>query len=163
MLHAWLGILNTNKKPSQDYLLQGLSDSKSCGPVRLGGEPATLSVSIPQKNPRLSWVFSYCSGVGRDPCLTAGRDPCDNSLFHPKKQKTPSALGEQGFCGVGRDRTGDTRIFSPLLYRLSYRTIPLKADANIRTYPVCSEFIHRFFGIFGCLLFPLFNFTFPSP
>jgi hypothetical protein len=24
---------------------------------------------------------------------------------------------------VGRDRTGDTRIFSPLLYRLSYRTI----------------------------------------
>ncbi len=27
-------------------------------------------------------------------------------------------------CGVGRDRTGDTRIFSPLLYLLSYRTIP---------------------------------------
>ncbi len=26
--------------------------------------------------------------------------------------------------GVGRDRTGDTRIFSPLLYRLSYRTNP---------------------------------------
>ena len=26
-------------------------------------------------------------------------------------------------CGVGRDRTADTRIFSPLLYRLSYRTI----------------------------------------
>ena len=24
--------------------------------------------------------------------------------------------------GVGRDRTADTRIFSPLLYRLSYRT-----------------------------------------
>ena len=28
----------------------------------------------------------------------------------------------RGICGVGRDRTGDTRIFSPLLYRLSYRT-----------------------------------------
>jgi hypothetical protein len=27
--------------------------------------------------------------------------------------------------GVGRDRTGDTWIFSPLLYRLSYRTIPI--------------------------------------
>ena len=26
------------------------------------------------------------------------------------------------FRGVGRDRTADTRIFSPLLYRLSYRT-----------------------------------------
>jgi hypothetical protein len=34
------------------------------------------------------------------------------------------------FCdflrGVGRDRTADTRIFSPLLYRLSYRTNWLK-------------------------------------
>ena len=27
------------------------------------------------------------------------------------------------FRGVSRDRTGDTRIFSPLLYQLSYRTI----------------------------------------
>jgi hypothetical protein len=27
------------------------------------------------------------------------------------------------FRGVGRDRTADTRIFSPLLYQLSYRTI----------------------------------------
>ncbi len=32
------------------------------------------------------------------------------------------------FSGVGRDRTADTRIFSPLLYRLSYRT---KWAANI--------------------------------
>jgi hypothetical protein len=34
----------------------------------------------------------------------------------------------QGFYslsrGVGRDRTADTRIFSPLLYQLSYRTFP---------------------------------------
>jgi hypothetical protein len=29
-------------------------------------------------------------------------------------------------CGVGRDRTGDTRIFSPLLYQLSYRTFSSK-------------------------------------
>ena len=27
------------------------------------------------------------------------------------------------FCGDGRNRTADTRIFSPLLYRLSYITI----------------------------------------
>jgi hypothetical protein len=39
-----------------------------------------------------------------------------------KKQKTPSVLLRRGFCGVGRDRTGDTWIFSPLLYQLSYRT-----------------------------------------
>ena len=33
------------------------------------------------------------------------------------------------FCGVGRDRTADTRIFSPLLYQLSYRTF---AKASVR-------------------------------
>jgi hypothetical protein len=27
------------------------------------------------------------------------------------------------FCGAGRNRTADTRIFSPVLYQLSYRTI----------------------------------------
>ena len=27
------------------------------------------------------------------------------------------------FCGDGRDRTADTRIFSPLLYQLSYITL----------------------------------------
>ena len=35
----------------------------------------------------------------------------------------PTSRGNRRQCGVGRDRTGDTRIFSPLLYRLSYRTI----------------------------------------
>ncbi len=37
------------------------------------------------------------------------------------------------FCGVGRDRTGDTRIFSPLLYRLSYRTI-FSINLPLRNY-----------------------------
>ncbi len=40
------------------------------------------------------------------------------------KTKKPRFL--EAICGVGRDRTGDTRIFNPLLYRLSYRTsLPL--------------------------------------
>jgi hypothetical protein len=34
--------------------------------------------------------------------------------------------------GVGRDRTADTRIFSPLLYRLSYRTAFFNRAAKIR-------------------------------
>ena len=39
-------------------------------------------------------------------------------------EKSPAFL--QGFfCGVTRNRTGDTRIFSPLLYQLSYDTIVL--------------------------------------
>jgi hypothetical protein len=40
------------------------------------------------------------------------------------------------FGGVGRDRTADTRIFSPLLYRLSYRTISLFADGKNKRFPV---------------------------
>jgi hypothetical protein len=40
---------------------------------------------------------------------------------HKQAIKKPSSLSRR-FCGVGRDRTGDTRIFSPLLYQLSYRT-----------------------------------------
>ena len=35
--------------------------------------------------------------------------------------------------GVGRDRTADTRIFSPLLYQLSYRTLKLSFALPIQT------------------------------
>ncbi len=34
------------------------------------------------------------------------------------------------FCGISWDRTSDTRIFSPLLYRLSYDTALLRS-ANV--------------------------------
>jgi len=41
-------------------------------------------------------------------------------------QKSPVSLRAQGFeffGGLGRNRTTDTRIFNPLLYRLSYQAI----------------------------------------
>ncbi len=42
------------------------------------------------------------------------------------KKKKPKTLDNQIFqsflCGATRNRTGDTRIFSPLLYQLSYGT-----------------------------------------
>ena len=40
---------------------------------------------------------------------------------------TPSYFNEL-FCGAGRDRTADTRIFSPVLYLLSYRTLYQKKN-----------------------------------
>jgi hypothetical protein len=44
---------------------------------------------------------------------------------------------------VGRDRTADTRIFSPLLYRLSYRTIYFQyltfSTLSAIEYPVLSN------------------------
>ena len=48
-----------------------------------------------------------------------------------KKQKTPTPSGI-GVCGTTRNRTGDTRIFSPLLYQLSYGTILLFAVAKVQ-------------------------------
>ena len=43
------------------------------------------------------------------------------------KRKTPKLLiiSDLGVlcCGATRNRTGDTRIFSPLLYQLSYGTL----------------------------------------
>jgi hypothetical protein len=41
-------------------------------------------------------------------------------IFLLVEKKAPDE--SEASCGVGRDRTADTRIFSPLLYRLSYRT-----------------------------------------
>jgi hypothetical protein len=40
-------------------------------------------------------------------------------------KKGPSKDGPFAFGGLGRNRTTDTRIFNPLLYRLSYRAMNL--------------------------------------
>ena len=36
-------------------------------------------------------------------------------------KKRVTQMSNSFFCGATRNRTGDTRIFSPLLYQLSYR------------------------------------------
>ena len=48
------------------------------------------------------------------------------------------------FCGATRNRTGDTRIFSPLLYQLSYGTLLCFTGAKLRTIFETT----KFFGIF---------------
>ena len=40
-----------------------------------------------------------------------------------KKKRLTSLLKSSVLRGVTRNRTGDTRIFSPLLYQLSYDTV----------------------------------------
>ena len=42
------------------------------------------------------------------------------SWFFGKPKKRPDKVA---FCGAGKNRTADTRIFSPLLYHLSYSTV----------------------------------------
>ena len=51
-------------------------------------------------------------------------------LLYQQIQK--ELLREEFFCGATRNRTGDTRIFSPLLYQLSYGTLGFFASAKVR-------------------------------
>ena len=45
--------------------------------------------------------------------------------------KKPDSFENQVFCGATRNRTGDTRIFSPLLYQLSYGTSIFMFATNV--------------------------------
>ena len=61
------------------------------------------------------------------------------TFLHEKKPENQhNSLIFRLLRGVGRDRTADTRIFSPLLYRLSYRTFFL-----LRSF---AQTLSRFFG-----------------
>jgi hypothetical protein len=53
-------------------------------------------------------------------------------------KKKPSTFVES-FCGISWDRTSDTRIFSPLLYRLSYDTDRLRT-ANVAFFLFIGSF-----------------------
>ena len=58
-------------------------------------------------------------------------------------------------CGATRNRTGDTRIFSPLLYQLSYGTFRF-ASAKIVRFSDSAKLFHIFFSFF--VIFPLFGY-----
>ena len=57
-------------------------------------------------------------------------------LRHKKKRP----FGSLSSCGVTRNRTGDTRIFSPLLYQLSYDTIAFAAAKVRESFGFCKSF-----------------------
>ena len=63
--------------------------------------------------------------------------------IYPKSKTLVSIVLTRVFLpgGVGRDRTGDTWIFSPLLYRLSYRTSFPYGVANIFIFSTKTNFI----------------------
>ena len=56
------------------------------------------------------------------------------------------------FCGATRNRTGDTRIFSPLLYQLSYGTFRF-ASAKVACFCETAKQIAFFFTFI--ILFPV--------
>ena len=57
-------------------------------------------------------------------------------------QKERGAVASLSFCGATGNRTRDTRIFSPLLYQLSYGTMAFasNAGAKIRTFLTPASF-----------------------
>ena len=84
-------------------------------------------------------IHAVC-GVGRDRTPKVLRKYSDRlhfsaficlSLQTKKPENQRNSLIFRLLSGVGRDRTADTRIFSPLLYRLSYRTILVPNEERI--------------------------------
>ena len=77
------------------------------------------------------------------------------------KRKPLNSLKFKGFHlfavilrGATRNRTGDTRIFSPLLYQLSYGTISVFCAAKLGIYfELC-----KFFGNYFCLILFLLDY-----
>ena len=51
--------------------------------------------------------------------------------------------------GATRNRTGDTRIFSPLLYQLSYGTICVCGCKDRYYFFICKSFFEKYFPFYG--------------
>ena len=52
-------------------------------------------------------------------------------VFPQAQKRDPN--GSLFYCGATRNRTGDTRIFSPLLYQLSYGTSQFLAKSGCKS------------------------------
>ena len=67
----------------------------------------------------------------------------------PLKKLYFSGFHDFSFCksGATRNRTGDTRIFSPLLYQLSYGTLLLCECKGIANFTTVQIFLIKFLRI----------------
>ena len=75
------------------------------------------------------------------------------------KRKPLNSLKFRGFHlfavilrGATRNRTGDTRIFSPLLYQLSYGTVVLRVQ-RYGIFLFCANFMIKIFKNFSIMVF----------
>ena len=110
----------------------------------------------------LGWLLYQISprhGMWLGKTATASADPPSLQVTQKKYGAKATQKIWRGFGGQGRDRTGDTRIFSPLLYQLSYLATVIGLNgrsAGIRTldpvikshllYQLSYAPIHRFTG-----------------
>ena len=78
----------------------------------------------------LDWVWGYRYTSNADSTMAArGAEAIKISeikkVLEISRLQRPTQFINQKISGATRNRTGDTRIFSPLLYQLSYGTIAL--------------------------------------
>ena len=87
----------------------------------LNQQPKQLVSTTFQSTPKIKRFFGDPAG----PTPSAARKKTMhgvNRYINPQSKKKTLRNSQSLFCGATRNRTGDTRIFSPLLYQLSYGT-----------------------------------------
>ena len=90
----------------------------------------------------LEWVKKRALGSSRGKNsqfwkqLSDGLQPCRESIFSDRFP--PKSLMSNRY-GWGRNRTGDTRIFSPLLYQLSYPAVGAAGAGNMECRGCCAS------------------------
>jgi hypothetical protein len=65
--------------------------------------------------------------------VTLGAWPVSALLLNALKSNETGRAQEKEGCGQGQNRTADTRIFSPLLYRLSYLARSLETEILLKS------------------------------
>ena len=104
--------------------------------IRVRGYLLFRGISSPPHVSSTELIF-YCTCAGRplrgmDIKKTPGQMPQSKTISLPFR------------CGATRNRTGDTRIFSPLLYQLSYGTSLLCGHKGRTKIPFLQIFLHHF-------------------
>ena len=110
---------------------------------------------LPHK--RRSWTALFCVASHREDWLRSLHNIQEILMLHSLAQSLSFGENKKSrfslkigilrcfaflCCGATRNRTGDTRIFSPLLYQLSYGTVAF-ADAKIEVIFVICKFLKQ--------------------
>ncbi len=94
-------------------------------------------------------IFFYC-GTTRNRALQSNNRQnvvAETPGLYSRRHQKRDPNGSLFYCGATRNRTGDTRIFSPLLYQLSYGTSPFLTKSGCKgttIFAYTQIFLHFF-------------------
>lgn len=86
-------------------------------------------------------VMEWAAGWIHDPVLTRGARFVTGPNDEVGDRLSPRGLSPAKAGGWGRNRTGDTRIFNPLLYQLSYPAICAGRDVTVPPPALARDFM----------------------